>query len=142
MPEVLDRLAVARESIEAFNDADWDRFGAILAEDSTYTEMATRRHLEGREAVLETNREWKAAFPDAHGTIERAIEAGDTVTLEVTWRGHQTGTMAMPGGDLPPTGRAVEVPAAQILEIRDGKVISDHHYFDMAGMLAQLGVSN
>ena len=141
MPEVLDALAIARESVEAFNDGAWDRFGAILAEESTYDEIATQRHVEGREDILAVNREWKAAFPDATGTIDRLIESGDTVTMELVWRGHQTGPMPMPNGELPPTGRSVEVKAAQILEIRDGKVMSDHHYFDLAGMMAQLGVA-
>jgi steroid delta-isomerase-like uncharacterized protein len=141
MPDVLEATAVARESVDSFNDSAWDRFGAILADDSTYDEMATQRHAEGRDDILALNRGWKEAFPDATGTIERMIDAGDTVTMELTWRGHQTGPLATPSGAVPATGREIAVKAAQVLEIRGGKVVSDHHYFDMAGMLAQLGIT-
>lgn len=141
MPELMDATAVACETVEAFNDGAWDRFAALLDDRSTYDEMATHRHCEGRDEIIAVNKEWKGAFPDARGTIERVIESGDMVTLELTWRGHQNGTLPVPGGEIPPTGRAVEVPAAEVLEIRDGKVVSERHYFDLAGMFEQLGVA-
>lgn len=141
MAQTMDNLAVARESIEAFNRGDWESFKQTHAENSVYDEIATQRHVEGRDAIMQLNQEWKSAFPDANGTIERAIESGDTVTLEITWRGHQEGPLQMPEGQLPPTGRAVEMKAADVLEIHDGKITSEHHYFDMAGMMQQLGVN-
>lgn len=140
MPQVLDTTTVARETVEAFNEGAWDRFASVLDENSTYDEMATHRHCKGCDEIVALNKEWKGAFPDAQGTIERLIEAGDTVTMEVTWRGHHTGPLQTPDGAIPPTGRAIEVSAAGVLEIREGKVVSDHHYFDLAGMFEQLGV--
>jgi steroid delta-isomerase-like uncharacterized protein len=130
---------VARANIEAFNAGDWDGFRATLASDCVYDELATQRHLEGQDAVLDANRGWKEAFPDATGRIERVVGGDGTVTVEVTWEGTQTGPLHTPGGDIPPSSKHVVVKAAQVLRIEDDKIRENHHYFDMMGLLQQLG---
>jgi len=130
---------VAREQVEAFNAGDWERFRTTLSDGSVYDEHATQRHLEGQDAILDANRGWKEAFPDARGTVERAMGGNGTVTLEITWEGTQTGPLHAPGGDLPPSSRHVSVKAAQVHLMEGDKIRETHHYFDMMGMLQQLG---
>lgn len=130
---------VARENVEAFNAGDWNRFRATLATDSVYDELATQRHLEGQDAILDANRGWKEAFPDAHGSVERAMADDGTVTLEITWEGTQTGPLHSPGGDIAPSSRHVVVKAVQVFQIEDDKIRETHHYFDMMGLLQQVG---
>jgi steroid delta-isomerase-like uncharacterized protein len=132
---------VARENIEAFNAGDWERFRATLATGCVYDEPATQRHLEGQEAILEANRGWREAFPDAHGQVERAIGGDGTVTLEITWEGTQTGPLHTPEGDIAPSGRHVVVKAAEVFEVEGDKIREAHHYFDMMGMLQQIGAT-
>jgi steroid delta-isomerase-like uncharacterized protein len=141
MAQVMDRLGVARETVEAFNDADWDRYEAVLARDTVYEEPATGAHAEGPAEVLDVNRAWKRAFPDAKATIDRAIEAPDAITLEITYRAHHEGPLATPAGEVAPTGREITVHAAEILDIRDGKVVADRNYFDMASLMEQLDMT-
>ena len=43
----------------------------------------------------------------------------------------------LPG--LAPTGRRVEIPLVAIVAFRDGKVESEHIYWDQASVLAQIG---
>jgi steroid delta-isomerase-like uncharacterized protein len=137
----MSTVDVAREQIEAFNAGDWDRFQATLSSDCVYDEPGTQRHAEGADDIVELNRGWKEVFPDAHGTVHRAVAANGTVTLEITWEGTQSGTFHTPGGDLPPSGRRVEVKAAQVFDVEGDKIKEAHHYFDLAGMLQQLGAS-
>ena len=132
-------IDVARENVEAFNAADWDRFGATMSEDCVYDEPGTQRHVEGVDGIVEINRGWRETFPDAHGTIERAIAADGTATLEITWEGTQAGPLQTPEGELPPSNRHVTVKAAQVFDIEGDKIKEAHHYFDMAGMLQQIG---
>src|SRR2546421_7917399 len=134
-------IDVARENVEAFNAGDWDRFRATLTDDSVYDELATQRHLEGQDAILDANRGWKEAFPDATGRVERAIAGDGTATLEITWEGTQTGLLHMPTGDIPPSSRSVAVKAVQVFDIEGDKIRETHHYFDMMGLLAQIGAS-
>ena len=43
-------------------------------------------------------------------------------------------------GDIPPTGRSVEVDYIQVLRFRDGKHVSLNLMFDRLTMLEQLGL--
>ena len=134
-------IDVARENVEAFNAGDWERFRTTLATGCVYDEPATQRHLEGQEAILEANRGWKEAFPDAHGRVERAIASDGTVTLEITWEGTQSGPLHTPEGDIAPSNRHVVVKAAEVFEVEGDKIREAHHYFDMMGMLQQIGAT-
>jgi steroid delta-isomerase-like uncharacterized protein len=132
-------LEVARVNLDAFNDGDWDRFGDSLTEDSVYDELATQRHVEGRDAIVEVNREWKNAFSDAHGTISAEFASGDTVVEEITWEGTHSGPLASPQGDIPASNKQVSVKAVQVLDFEGGKIKANRHYFDLMGLLQQIG---
>jgi carboxymethylenebutenolidase len=41
---------------------------------------------------------------------------------------------------VPPTGKRVEVGVVAIIKFKDGKIASEHLYWDHASVLAQLGV--
>ena len=84
---------------------------------------------------------WAEAMPDSHGTIESVHVSGNTVILELTWRGTHTGPLHTPGGDVPATGNTMEVRSCFIADVSDGKTRMMRHYFDMATMLAQLGIA-
>jgi steroid delta-isomerase-like uncharacterized protein len=134
-----DLIALARENVEAFNAGDWDRFRATLAPNSVYEEPGTQRRLEGPDAIIEANQGWRAAYPDAKGTITDAFACGDRVAIQITWEGTQSGPLRVPGGEIPPTGRKVTVQACQVMRVEDGKTVEACHFFDMLGMLEQLG---
>ena len=86
------------------------------------------------------NRGWKAAFPDATGTVTDAFACDDRVALQVTWQGTQSGPLALPvGGQVPATNRKVNVQACQVLRVADGKIVEASHFFDVLGMLEQMG---
>jgi steroid delta-isomerase-like uncharacterized protein len=131
---------VARESIECFNDGDFDRLRSLLADDSYEEELATQRRLEGADAQVETARGWKEAFPDGHGTVRGTYADGNTVTIELTWEGTQSGPMRTPDGqEIPPSNRPGKVEACQVMEIEDGKIKATRHYFDLMTILQQIG---
>ena len=134
-------IALAREDIDAFNAGDFDRMRALSTDDAVYEEFATGRRIEGADAILEVNKEWKAAFPDAHGTITDIFACGDRVAMQIVWEGTQTGALPTPdGGEIPPTGKHIRTEACQVTRVVDGKIVEACHYFDMLGMLEQLGV--
>ncbi len=135
-----DPLTVGRESIEAFNAGNRDRFRATLAETAVEREHATRTTTEGGDAVVDHDFTWKAAFPDANGRITAAFADGDRVTLQIVWTGTHDGDMHGPDGTvIPATGRKVAVPACMVQQVRDGRIITSDHYFDLLTLLAQIG---
>ena len=132
---------VARESIECFNAGDFDRLRSLLADDSYEEEYSTQRRLDGVDAQVGAARGWKEAFPDGQGTVHAAYADGDTVTLELTWEGTQSGPMRTPDGqELPPSNRRGTVKACQVMQVEDGKIKVTHHYFDLMTLLQQIGV--
>jgi steroid delta-isomerase-like uncharacterized protein len=132
---------VARANVECFNEGDFDRLRSVLADDSYEEELSTQRRLDGADAQVDVAREWKEAFPDGHGTIERECVDGNTVCFEIRWEGTQTGAMATPDGqELPPSNRRVEVRACQVMEVEGDKIVATRHYFDLMTLLQQLGV--
>jgi steroid delta-isomerase-like uncharacterized protein len=134
----MSSVDVARENVEGFNAGDRERFGATLAVGCVHDEPATQRHVEGQAAILDANRGWKEAFPDAHGWVERTIAGDGVATLEITWEGTQTGPLHTPEGDIAPSSRHVVVTAAEVFEIDGDKIREAHHYFDLIGLLQQI----
>ena len=51
-----------------------------------------------------------------------------------------TGTLRTPMGDVPPTGKRVELQLCEVHRIEGGKIRSSTSYFDSAAMTAQLGL--
>lgn len=132
---------VARESIECFGDGDFDRLRSLLADDSYEDEFSTQRRLEGANAQVDAARGWKEAFPDGRGTVNATYVDGNTVTLELTWQGTQSGSLRTPDGrELPASNRQVKINACEVLEIEGGKIQATRHYFDLMTLMQQVGV--
>jgi hypothetical protein len=70
------------------------------------------------------------------------VAAGDTVVLEVTWRGTHKGPLQTPAGSIPPSENRFEVRACLVVEMEGDKVRRERHYFDMGTLLGQLGIQS
>jgi predicted ester cyclase len=110
-----------------------------------YTENATRvtpsGTFEGRAAIHEAASREKAAFPDRTMTVEVLVVQGDTLAAEWTFVGTHTGPLVMPDGtELPPTGKRIEFKGMELAQLRDGKVVVHHEYWDNMAVAGQLGV--
>ena len=136
----MEAAAVANEFIEAFNEADWERFSATCSADVVYEEKGSNRTVKGRDGVLEAAKGWRTAFPDVRGKIFKSTAEGTTAALEITWVGTHNGPLELPTGKLPGTGKAVEVEAVQVFVVEGGKVTRMRHYLDFLTMLTQVGV--
>ena len=132
---------IAKSQLIAYNEKNWTAATASLAPTVVYDEVGTNRTISGVGQVLDAWKGWAAAIPDSRATFDAVHVAGNTVILEVTWRGKQSGPLQTPSGQIPATGKSIEIRACQLVDVSDGKVQRVRHYFDMATLLAQLGVS-
>ena len=81
------------------------------------------------------------AFPDLHFDILQTIAQGDYVVINWRARGTHTGPMRAPNGDMvPPTNRKSTVEGSTTYEFRGGKIAKSKIFWDMVGMLVQLGL--
>jgi predicted ester cyclase len=128
---------------EAFrrNDAnDVDGFVAMQAADCDW--LTPDGPLHGREAVREYVRRFRRAFPEGRHTIERSVELGHSVAAEGCWRGTHTGTLETPQGDVPATGRTIEMAFALFVtgDPAAGEASRVAIYMDQFALAAQLGM--
>ncbi len=133
-------IDTAKAPIIAYNKKDWDAVRAAVVPGFVYDEVGTQRKVQGINDFLAAWRAWATAIPDSKATFHNAHVSGNTVVLEVTWRGTHTGPLRTPGGEIAPTGNKIEVRACQVIEVSGDKAQAMRHYFDMATLLQQLGV--
>ena len=132
-------IQTAQENVAAFSAKDWTRFKATLSPQSVYDEKGTQRRVQGADEVVKLSQGWAQAFPDAKGTVTSAIASGDTVVLELTWEGTQTGPLQGPAGEFPASGKRVKLPAVQVFTLQGGKITETHQYFDSTTLMQQVG---
>jgi steroid delta-isomerase-like uncharacterized protein len=135
-----DTATIARTVYEAFNDRDFERASALMSGDGEWVNVPTDERFEGPEGIRRDLEQWANAFPDGRVEITKVRVGDDWAVVEFTGRGTNTGPLATPAGEMPATGRRVELPFCDVLDIRDGKIFRGRSYFDMASMMRQLGL--
>ncbi len=124
---------------ERFGEGDMEGAASIYHDDVVTIEPAL-----GRASSLAEWRAYgeafRAACPDAHMVLHEVFEAPDAVAVEATFAGTFSAPLASPQGEIPPTGRAFELPFADFFRFRDGRVAEHHVYYDQVAFMAGLGI--
>jgi steroid delta-isomerase-like uncharacterized protein len=116
----------ARSYFEAIAGRDVDGVVAHWKEDGVI-DLVPLGILRGHEEIAAFFGEMFAAFPDAETTVTRV--AADQTHVAVEWRmtAHFTGA---PFQGVEPTGRPVELRGIDLIEIADGKNVTNTAYYD------------
>ena len=125
---------------EAFNGHDAEAMMETWADD-VVTRAPGGPALAGKEASRTFFTSWLDAFPDARVEFQDIHEAGQVVIGEGTFHGTHRATLRGPGGELPATGRTVQVGFIQVVRYRGDRVASFHLVFDRMELLEQLGLT-
>jgi steroid delta-isomerase-like uncharacterized protein len=134
-------IDTAKAPFLAYNDKNWTAVRAAVTPDFVYDEVATGRKVQGADETIALWQGWATAFPDSRATFHQGLASGNTVVLEHTWNGTHSGPLQTPTGTIPATGKTINMRACAVMEIAGDKVRLQRHYFDMATMLGQLGVT-
>jgi len=132
-------IDTAKAPTIAYNEKNWDRVKATVTPEFVYDEVATQRKAQGVSEAITTWQGWAKALPDSKATFHNAVVGGNTIVIELTWRGTHTGPLDTPSGQIAPSGKKVELRACQLIEVRGDKVQSMRQYFDLATLLQQVG---
>lgn len=134
MTQLVENKEIVRRFAEEFiNEGKYDTAEEFLAEDvADYTPLGETI---GRDAVVETVKEIRTAFPDFVLSPKEIISEGDTVAVWMTQRGTHEGTFM----GIEPTGRSFEIEAMAFLRLEDGKIVERRGRPDLLGLLQQLG---
>lgn len=136
-------MATARELIQGTHDT-WNRrdlqgYRELASADMAMTVpgAATGTGPDGLEQLYTV---WMEAFPDNVAEIRTILEEGDTAALEGHITGVHTGVMRTPSGDVPPTGRRLDLDYSLVITAAGGRMSSYRLYFDQVAVLTQLGL--
>ncbi len=132
----MEALEVATRYFEAWNRRDPEAIAAILAPDGTYADPNVPDGL-GPAATAGYAGGLFAAFSDLAFEVEWAAACGGG-RVAAQWV--MTGTNDGPFQGLPPSGRAVRLPGADVIAIAGDRVRSVTGYFDTAVVPRQLGL--
>jgi predicted ester cyclase len=97
--------------------------------------------MEGLEAFRAYGEAFLRAFPDGRLKVGRIVaETAESIVVEGTFSGTHTGPLTGPDGEIPPTGRRLELHFVDVFDARDGRICEHHVYYDQMAMLGQLGL--
>lgn len=123
-------------------DAAWNRgdfVGLRDLLDPEYRRISTRSGAVTDAGELEDEiRDSRAAFDDLDTTIERILVDDGGESAAVFWRTSGTFTQDLRG--VPATGRRVETRGSNLLELRDGRILSERVTWDASELLADIGI--
>lgn len=122
------KIAVAKEMVAAWKNADWRKVADLFAEDGVLRSMMIEPVV-GREAI------YKRIAALGEG-------APDGVVLDVAHMGVIDGLVFIERTDrFVYKGHAGSTPVVGVLDIRDGKVKEWREYYDRASLLREMGLS-
>jgi steroid delta-isomerase-like uncharacterized protein len=136
-PILTTNSATFKQWVVAMAKGDLDH--APYAEDAETSDPTGK--YKGKAQILAALKVWKTAFPQANAQVINQVAEGDQVVSEVVLRGTHSGAFTSPMGTIAPTGKPIELRLAIVSSFRNGLIQRERSYFDIAGLLAQLGIA-
>ncbi len=141
-----ENVALARSLLDLYNsrqsDPAWlDKGMAAFAADSEGIDVPSGAILRGPDGHKRLSLFFAESFPDSRIELTNAFATEDQVVLECTSRWNDTGPLYLPSGAIPATRRSGELRCCHVYQIRNGKIASLHHYYDMMTLLDQRGLA-
>ncbi|MDQ2965751.1 MAG: ester cyclase [Chloroflexota bacterium] len=124
---------LVRQSLDAANRRDVDGLQKNVADEVKFVNPVTGPV--DKEGMRGFHAQFFAGFPDIHYTIDRLVTEDQQVVVETTITGTHKGELM----GMAATGRRMEITAAFLIDVADGKISKWHSYFDTATMLRQIG---
>jgi steroid delta-isomerase-like uncharacterized protein len=124
----------------AYNRRALDDAAALVADDVQWINIPLGVVHRGRDEFRGFLQNYAKAFPDSQVEVTRTFACGDQVAVEFTVHGTQSGPLEGAAATIPATGRSIDVQLCEIIEVRDGSIVSGRSYWDLATMMRQLGL--
>jgi steroid delta-isomerase-like uncharacterized protein len=123
------------------SDPAWlDTSQALFAEDCEVMDVPSSMTSRGPDGYKQLILFFEEGFPGSRIEITNLFATEEQAVVEFIGRGTNTGPLHMPTGDVPPTGRSVELRFCDVYRISNGKIVSYRSYYDAFGFLQQLGL--
>lgn len=104
---------VVKNVFDAFNAHDWKKMESFYADNVEMTDPSFEGVKIGKKGMTD----FYQSVPDIHDEIKNIISSGNTVVVEFV----ATGTI---------NGKKFTLPICTVFKVENGKVVSDHTYYD------------
>jgi predicted ester cyclase len=133
--------ALLRRYYDCFNGRRAGEAVALFAEDALLEHIPFGEQHIGGAGYLRFAEAWCAAFPDATLTIERIQRRGDTMfDVDLVSCGTHAGLLDIGTFQFRPSGRKATLRLRELVEIRDGKIVSSSLSLDLRDLINQLSI--
>jgi len=145
----MDAVALVTRMVDAHNDGDDQALLATYAREATVHFAGWSEPVDAGSWVL-AQTGIRESFPDIHFQI-RTVGTGPGIAVaELTLAGTNSGVLHLSDDDrivlhtaaesLPATGRRISIAGVVVLEVSDGLVTAERHYWPTVQRLLQLGL--
>jgi steroid delta-isomerase-like uncharacterized protein len=133
---------LAKKWTDAFNKHDARAVAAHYAQDSVAYDPFYPEPLKGRAAIEKDAADFFRAFPDIHFEVINLFDKGDRAAGEVKMTGTNSGPLATPMGEVPATGKRIDLRGALVGRINaENLIVEERRYYDTGTMMKQLGLA-
>jgi steroid delta-isomerase-like uncharacterized protein len=130
-----------RRSVIDFNRQDPVATSEAYAANAVVHDPSHDQPLRGRDAIREDYATLFHAFPDIKTEIVHVVTDGPHIAYHIRLTGTHTGPMRTEEGDIPASGRRLDLPAAVFAEANDdGEYLTARRFYDTSTLFRQLGV--
>lgn len=136
-----DQEKANMEAVKKGNDAfvankPADMF-AMMADDAVETDMSSEKDVTGKKEIEKGFKEFRNAWSDVQMNDVQMWAAGDWVVQTVTFHGKND----KPMGKMKPTGKTVDVPVAEVMHFKDGKIDHTWRFMNSMQFAEQMGMA-
>jgi steroid delta-isomerase-like uncharacterized protein len=136
-----ESVAIVGQLYDLWNDRDLDGALDLATDDIEVRLVALGKTLTGREGFQRFMERFAIASSDMKKDVTNQVASDDQVVSEFTLKGTHDGSLRTRAGEIPPTGRSIELEVVEVVGIRDGKVAWITNYSDTSTLMRQLGYS-
>ena len=115
----------------------WNAGDLAAADELVHPAYAVEGVERGPDFVRRNVAAFRAAFPDLEPAIEQMVAEGDWVAVRLTLRGTHLG----PLGDIPPSGKRVEMREMVFWRVEEGRLRAIWSVGDALGLRVQIGAA-
>jgi steroid delta-isomerase-like uncharacterized protein len=123
-----------------FNNHNIKDLSANYADDAVVHDPLYPEPLRGKAAIENDWVEFLRSFPDIKSEVRTIVESDNTVATEYNMRGTNTGPIVTPEGELPASGKIIEMSVGIFSRFGEsGKIVEERRYYNVAALMEQLG---
>jgi steroid delta-isomerase-like uncharacterized protein len=132
-----------KKEVASLNRHDAAAFAAGYAPAAIVHYPAYPKPLRGTDAIKKDVTDFLVAFPDLKARVSKTVISDNSFAIEWSVSGTHKGPLIAPGGPIAATKKKVELRGAAIGRLdKQGRIAEERRYYDLAGLLDQLGLSD